>query len=123
MHQTLIHQHIVIGGILALVAINKHQVELLAQRGCNLQRRADVQLNLVAVLRTVEERLRQRLQLVVHLAGVNHCALFQASSHTESRVARKSANLKDIFRAEHLDNQLQQLTLNMSRNHSRVEHA
>ena len=36
------HQHTVVGRIFALVSVDKCQIELLAERRCNFERRADV---------------------------------------------------------------------------------
>ena len=48
-HQSAIHQHIIIGGIFPLITIDKNHIELLTQLRGNLQRRAHVQVNLMPV--------------------------------------------------------------------------
>ncbi len=80
-----------------------------------------MQTDLMPVRRAVEKRLRQRLQLVVGLARVDDAVLVEPRSHAKRRVTRESADLQYVARTEHLYQQFEQLALNMSRHHPRIQ--
>ncbi len=117
------HQHAVIGGVLAFVAVDEHQVERAAQRRGDVERRADVQPDFRAVRTTVEERAGQRLQFVIDLRGVEHGPLLQARGHGERRIPRERADLQHAARPEHAHDHPEQPPLDVPREHAGLHHA
>ena len=54
--------------------------------------------------------------------GIEMSVFAQTFRHTKGRIARKSAYLYYILRIHHLDEHLQQTTLQMSRRHTPMKH-
>ena len=77
------HQHPVIGGIFALVAVDEHQIELPAQLRGDFECRTDVQYDLVPVGTAGEIRADELLLLVVHLDGVQFGPFVEPCGHRE----------------------------------------
>ena len=117
------HQHAVVVGVFALVAVDEHEVEPPAQRGGDVERRADVEADLRAVGRAVEVGLRELLELVVALDGVQLGAVVQPRGHREGRVAGEGADLEHAPRAVHPHQHLEQLALEVAREHARCHGA
>ncbi len=118
-----VEQHVVIGRVLALVAVDEDQIVDSAQPRHYIQCRAYMLYDLASVRRAVEERGGHLLQLVVDLARVDHTALVEACGHRQCRVARESADFENAPRAKHAHDHFQQPALHVPRDHARIEHA
>ena len=112
-------QHAVVVGVLAFVAVDEHQVEHAAQRRGDVERRADMQPDFLSVGAAVEVGLRQLLQFVVHLHGVQFGSFLQSCGHREGRVPRERADFEHPLRPRHPYEHLQQPALDVSREHPR----
>lgn len=86
-----------------------------------LERRTDVQPDACAVGRAVEERLRQLLQFVVHLDGVDRGAVAEPCGHGQRRIPREGSDFESTLRAEHSHEHLEQFALNVPREHPRLD--
>ena len=122
MHHIVVEEHIVVGTILPLVAIDKDKVVLLAQCRGYLEGRAYMLANLVGTATALEVVGSYHLQLVVYLEGVDEGTLLQSHSHRDCGVARKGAYLEDTARAEHTYKHLEELALYVARNHSWIDY-
>ena len=122
MYHIVLEQHLVVGTILSLVAIDKYEVVLLAQLRSKVESRADVLAYFIAQATALEEVGCNHLQLVIYLEGVDVCTLLQARSHRECRVTREGANFEYSAWAQHTHKHFEKLALNMSRNHSWVDY-
>ena len=115
------HEHPVVGGIFAFVAVDEDQIERTAQRRGDVERRTDVEPDLPAAGRAVEETLRQLFQFVVHLDRVERGPLAESGGHRERRVTREGADFEDAARTEHPHEHFEQFSLDVSREHPRLD--
>ena len=113
------HQHPVVIGVFAFVAVDEREVELPAQFRDDVECRADVERDLAAVGAAGEVRTDELLLLVVHLHGVQFGALLQPCGHRECRVTREGSDFERPPGPQHPHEHLQQTALNVPRDHSR----
>ena len=115
------HHHVVALAVGALVAVDEGHVERHAQSRCLGQRVADDERDLVGHGRLLNPRAGKVLHLVVHLKRVEPSAVRQSLCHGYGGVAAERSHLEDGLRTYHLDQHLQQPSLQVVAGHPAVD--
>ena len=108
--------------ILALIGIDKHQVEVALDSGQHITGIADVQIDARRQRRGVEVGANEILKLIVDFYGIEAARVVgKPLGKAESRISGESAEFENVLRTYHAHHHLEHASLQMPRTHARTQ--